>query len=181
MCWNWAFTTRLDSWNRVSSFHLGFNFFSSLATRLCSRRNKVCIAPNGGCSLTRRSPKRIADLRCFLITLGRASFWAIIVSQENITQTGCPINMETRSTLIFSFCISATAKVKPLLKSLDSNLQGATLILIFFKKLDYFLGSAKNKTRRGFTFAVALIQNEKVRAERVSILKGHPVYWPCPT
>ena len=82
----------------------------------------------------------------------RASFWAIIVSQENITQTGCPINMETRSTLIFSFCISATAKVKPLLKSLDSNLQGATLILIFFKKLDYFLGSAKNETKPNFFF-----------------------------
>ena len=153
MCWNWAFTTRLDSLNRVSSFHLGFNFFSSLATRLCSRRNKVCIAPNGGCSLTRRSPKRIADLRCFLITLGRASFWAIIVSQENITQTGCPINMETRSTLIFSFCIRATAKVKPVLKNLDPNLQGATLILIFFKKLDYFLGLAKNETKRKFFLA----------------------------
>ena len=53
-----------------------------------------------------------------------------------IRYTGCPINMLTRSTLIFSFCVSATAKVKPLLKSLDSNLQGATLILIFFKKLD---------------------------------------------
>ena len=62
--------------------------------------------------------------------------------------TGCPINMETRSTLIFSFCIRATAKVKPVLKNLDLNLQGATLILIFFKKLDYFLGSAKNETKR---------------------------------
>ena len=92
----------------------------------------------------------------------------------SISISGCPINIATRSTLIFSFCISATAKVKPFLKSLDPNLQGATLI--FFKKLDYFLGSAKNETRRGFTFAVALIQNEKVRAERVSILKGHPVY-----
>ena len=61
--------------------------------------------------------------------------------------------METRSTLIFSFCISATAKVKPLLKSLDPNLQGATLILIFFKKLDYFLGSAKNETKRNFFLA----------------------------
>ena len=66
--------------------------------------------------------------------------------------TGCPINMETRSTLIFSFCISATGKVKPLLKSLDPNLQGATLILIFFKKLDYFLGSAKNETKQNLFF-----------------------------
>ena len=34
--------------------------------------------------------------------------------------------------------------------------------------------------RRGFTFAVALIQNEKIKVERVSILMGHPVYnfWP---
>ena len=55
------------------------------------------------------------------------------------TITGCPINIKTRSTLIFSFRISATAKVKPLLKSLDPNLQGATLILIFFQKLDHFL------------------------------------------
>ena len=61
--------------------------------------------------------------------------------------------METRSTLIFSFCISATGKVKPLLKNLDPNLQGATLILIFFKKLDYFLGSAKNETKRNFFLA----------------------------
>ena len=61
--------------------------------------------------------------------------------------TGCPINMETRSTLIFSFCISATGKVKPVLKNLDPNLQGATLILIFFKKLDYFLGSAKKRKK----------------------------------
>ena len=66
------------------------------------------------------------------------------------TTTGCPINMGTRSTLIFSFCISAIAKIKPLLKSLDSNLQGATLILIFFKKLDYFLRSAKNETKQNF-------------------------------
>ena len=61
--------------------------------------------------------------------------------------------MATRSILIFSFCISATAKVKPLLKSLDSNLQGATLILIFFKKLDYFLGSTKNETKLKFFLA----------------------------
>ena len=60
--------------------------------------------------------------------------------------------METRSTLIFLFCISATGKVKPLLKSLDPNLQEATLILIFFKKIDYFLGSAKNETKRKFSF-----------------------------
>ena len=39
-----------------------------------------------------------------------------------VPSTGCPINIATRSTLIFSFCISATAKVKPLLKSLDPNL-----------------------------------------------------------
>ena len=58
--------------------------------------------------------------------------------------------METRSTLIMSFCISATPKVKHLLKSLDSNLQGATLICIFFKKFDYFLGSAKNETKMKF-------------------------------
>ena len=44
----------------------------------------------------------------------------------NFIYTGCPINMETRSTWIFSFCIIATAKVKPLPKSLDPNLQGAT-------------------------------------------------------
>ena len=61
--------------------------------------------------------------------------------------------METRSTLIFSFCISATGKVKPLLKSLDPNLHRATLILIFFRKLDYFLGSAKNETKRNFVFS----------------------------
>ena len=67
--------------------------------------------------------------------------------------TGCPINMETRSTLIMSFCISATPKVKHLLKSLDSNLQGATLICIFFKKFDYFLGLAKNETKRKFFLA----------------------------
>ena len=30
--------------------------------------------------------------------------------------------------------------------------------------------------RRGFTFAVALIQNEKIKVECVSILMGHPVY-----
>ena len=48
--------------------------------------------------------------------------------------------------LIFSFCISATAEVKPLLESLDPNLQGATLI---FKKLNYFLGSVKTK-QNGF-------------------------------
>ena len=58
--------------------------------------------------------------------------------------------METCSTLIISFCISATPKVKPLLKSLDSNLQGATLIWIFFKKFDYFLGSAKIETKMKF-------------------------------
>ena len=29
--------------------------------------------------------------------------------------------------------------------------------------------------RRGFTFAVALIQNEKINVERVAILMGHPV------
>ena len=34
--------------------------------------------------------------------------------------------METRSTLIFSFWINATGKVKPVLKNLDPNLQGAT-------------------------------------------------------
>ena len=56
--------------------------------------------------------------------------------------------METCSTWIFSFCIIATAKVKPLPKSLDPNLQGATSILIFFKKLDYYLGSAKNETKQ---------------------------------
>ena len=67
-----------------------------------------------------------------------------------IRNTGCPINMETHSTLIFSFCISATGKVKPLLKNLDPNLQGATLILIFFKKLDYFLGSTKKKQNEKF-------------------------------
>jgi hypothetical protein len=44
--------------------------------------------------------------------------------------------METRSTLIFSFCIRATAKIKPFLKNLDPNLRGDTLILIFLKKLD---------------------------------------------
>ena len=52
--------------------------------------------------------------------------------------------METHSTLIFSFRISATAKVKPLLKSLDSNLQGATLILIYLKK--FRVGKKRNKT-----------------------------------
>ena len=62
-------------------------------------------------------------------------------------RTWCPINMETRSTLIFSFCISATAKVKPLLKSLDRNLPGATLILIFFKKFNYFLGRQKKEQK----------------------------------
>ena len=61
--------------------------------------------------------------------------------------------METRSTLIFSFCIRATAKVKPVLKNLDANLQGDTLILIFFKKLDYFLGSLKNETKLNFFLA----------------------------
>ena len=61
--------------------------------------------------------------------------------------------METRSTLIFSFCISATAKVKPVLKNLDPNLQGATLILIFFKKIDYFLGSTKNEAKLKFFLA----------------------------
>ena len=61
--------------------------------------------------------------------------------------------METRSTLIFSFCISATGKVKPVLKNLDPNLQGVFLILIFFKKLDYFLGSAKNETKQNFFLA----------------------------
>jgi hypothetical protein len=60
--------------------------------------------------------------------------------------------METGSTLIFSFCIRGTAKVKPVFKNLDPNLQGATLILIFFKKLDYFLGSTKNETKLIFFF-----------------------------
>ena len=64
--------------------------------------------------------------------------------------TGCPIDTETPSTLIFSFCINATGKVKPVLKNLYPNLLGATLILIFFKKLDYFLGSAKNKQKEIF-------------------------------
>ena len=56
--------------------------------------------------------------------------------------------METRSALIFSFFIRATAKIKPLLKSLHPNLQEAILILIFFKKLDYFLELAKNETKQ---------------------------------
>ena len=30
--------------------------------------------------------------------------------------------------------------------------------------------------RTGFTFAVALIQIEKIKVERVSVLMGHPVY-----
>jgi hypothetical protein len=46
--------------------------------------------------------------------------------------------METRSTLIFSFCIRATGKVKPVLRNLDPNIQGATLILIFFQKIRLF-------------------------------------------
>ena len=54
--------------------------------------------------------------------------------------------METRSTLIFSFCISATAKVKPLLKSLDSNLQGATLIFFQKIRLVFRVGIKRNKT-----------------------------------
>jgi hypothetical protein len=89
--------------------------------------------------------------------------------------TGCPINMATCSTLIFSFCISATAKVKPLLKSLDPNLQGVTLILIFFKKLDYFLGSAKNEIKQklhGFEektkFHVHVHESEKTKSWDIS-------------
>ena len=30
--------------------------------------------------------------------------------------------------------------------------------------------------KTGFSFPVALIQNEKIKVERVSILMGHPVY-----
>ena len=77
-------------------------------------------------------------------------FQSYVVNSTSKYYTGCPINMETRSTLIISFCISATPKVKPLLKSLDSNLQRATLILIFFKKKIYFLESAKNETKMNF-------------------------------
>ena len=40
-----------------------------------------------------------------------------------------------------------TAKVKSVLKSLDQNLQGATLIFIFSKKINIFITSAKNKTK----------------------------------
>ena len=129
--------------------------------------------------------------------------------------------METRSTLIFSFCIRATAKVQPVLKNLDPNLQGATLILMFFQKIRLIFRVDKKRKRNwnffclhatpffqnfqrfcflgfmypgtpwrfgseffktGFTFAVALIQNEKIKVERVSILMGHPVdetiLWP---
>ena len=129
--------------------------------------------------------------------------------------TGCPINMETRSTLIFSFCIRATAKVKPVLKNSDPNLQGVPgymnprkqnlwkfwkrgvawrqkkfqflfrflstlkINLIFWKNIKikvapWRFGSKFFKT--GCTFAVALIQNEKIKVERVSILMWHPVH-----
>ena len=44
--------------------------------------------------------------------------------------------METHSTLTFSVFISAIAKVKPLLKSLDSNLQG--LDFDFFQKTKHY-------------------------------------------
>ena len=54
----------------------------------------------------------------------------------HVPNTGCPINMETHSTLTFSVFISAIAKVKPLLKSLDSNLQG--LDFDFFQKTKHY-------------------------------------------
>ena len=62
--------------------------------------------------------------------------------------TRCPTNIVTSSTLISSYCISVTAKVKPVLKSLDQNLQGATLIFIFSKKINIFTTFPKNKTKR---------------------------------
>ena len=91
-------------------------------------------------------------LEYFIILIGLFNDIFPTLFKWNI-YTGCPINMETRSTLIFSFCIRATGKVKPVLKNLDPNLQGATLILIFFKKFDYFLGSAKNETKPKFLLA----------------------------
>ena len=53
--------------------------------------------------------------------------------------------METRSTLIFSFCISATGKVKPLLKSLDPNLLRGHLDFDFFQKIWLFFRVQKKR------------------------------------
>ena len=60
--------------------------------------------------------------------------------------------METRSTLIFAFCISAFAKVKPPLKSLDPNpnLQGANhLDLDFFQKIRLIFRVGKKTKQNG--------------------------------
>lgn len=44
------------SWYSVSSSHCGFNLFSSVARRLCSRRKSVCSTVRAGISSTRMSP-----------------------------------------------------------------------------------------------------------------------------
>ena len=53
--------------------------------------------------------------------------------------------------------------------------------LIFWKKIKIMVAPWLFESKifiTGFTFAVALIQNEKIKVERVSILMGHPVYLP---
>ena len=84
--------------------------------------------------------------------------------------------METCSTLIFSFCISATAKVKPLLKSLDSNLQGATLILIFFQKIRLFFKVVKKRNKTEIFFGPVPPRCPKILFSQIYV-SSYPGTW----
>ena len=56
MCCSSAMRTRRASWNNFSSFHCGFRRYSSSASRLCSRKKRVCMAVNPMSWLTLESP-----------------------------------------------------------------------------------------------------------------------------
>ena len=56
MCCISAITIRLASSNKIVSFHVGLTAANALATRLCSRCQRVCMTVNCGCSVTLESP-----------------------------------------------------------------------------------------------------------------------------
>lgn len=54
--WTMAPTIFRASWYSLSPVHWGFRCFSSVASRLCSRIKRVCIAASLGVSDDRESP-----------------------------------------------------------------------------------------------------------------------------